>query len=788
MKRLFLVTGLSAIVFLLAVDSVNISNVRNIIVLTAAVAIFSAAVRGVIGISKKLDGLELTEIKAFLEISVSACLSVCICGSVYLHKLNNYNYVIDTYDGQTVNCTLQIITEERFTDSGYGYFDAVPISGIDTNGYSVRIYGYGLSDAEVYDYVMGEFQFTSAEDYYYLANRADGIVLTSFTDDLSVIEQADKPFNFIFVKLKRYVEDTIVRYFGESQNFIKALILGDRSDMSSEGFDSLRGSGLLHVTAVSGLHVCLAAAFAMCVFSSVKSVYIRYLGIFTVIFILAGITGFSPSVIRSVFMISLAYIGNIMLRKTDSLNILGLVLTLYLFVSPFSVHSASLLLSFGASLGIILFSNVLQTSFTTWYFKLRGKYLNVFGKNIVSVLAVSISGTVITIPISLFLFDSVSVAGIFSNIFCLWLIKYIFIFSAVVIVLGWIPFLSPLFSLISVLVNWGVLYIMKVSDIFSNTVLSNLSATPMTVIISAIGGYLIYVLLGIKKKNDGNKRRKYFGRVSVSVIVSLVIFVAMALSSNIIRPSDNLLHIVFEDVGQGLASYISYNENAVVFDCGGSKDSGGTLKESLKEHGIQSIDRIIISHCHDDHMNGISDILSEWEVSEILIPYTENNGENYLRLKKMADAFGVSLIEVSGDKSFSFGEITVDLLFGHTDAYSEDFNEACIVSLVKFGEFKALFTGDITAVSEHRMIDCYGLELSVSLMSVPHHGSNSSSCPEFIGVVDPEFSVISVGKNSYGEPDSSVISRLLDYGEVYNTMIHGAVEFVTDGVSVEVVE
>jgi competence protein ComEC len=154
----------------------------------------------------------------------------------------------------------------------------------------------------------------------------------------------------------------------------------------------------------------------------------------------------------------------------------------------------------------------------------------------------------------------------------------------------------------------------------------------------------------------------------------------------------------------------------------------------------------------------------------------------------MADAFGVSLIEVSGDKSFSFGEITVDLLFGHTDAYSEDFNEACIVSLVKFGEFKALFTGDITAESERRMIDCYGLELSVSLMSVPHHGSNSSSCPEFIGVVDPEFSVISVGKNSYGEPDSSVISRLLDYGEVYNTMIHGAVEFVTDGVSIEVVE
>ena len=67
MKRLFLVTGLSAVVFLLAVDSVNISNVRNIIVLTAAVAIISAAVRVVMGILKKSDGLDLTETKAFLE-------------------------------------------------------------------------------------------------------------------------------------------------------------------------------------------------------------------------------------------------------------------------------------------------------------------------------------------------------------------------------------------------------------------------------------------------------------------------------------------------------------------------------------------------------------------------------------------------------------------------------------------------------------------------------------------------------------------------------------------------
>ena len=112
----------------------------------------------------------------------------------------------------------------------------------------------------------------------------------------------------------------------------------------------------------------------------------------------------------------------------------------------------------------------------------------------------------------------------------------------------------------------------------------------------------------------------------------------------------------------------------------------------------------------------------------------------------------------------------------------------CIVSLIRYGDFKALLTGDITADCERRLIDHYGLDIDVSLMSVPHHGSISSSCAEFIGVVSPELSVISVGKNSYGEPDSSVISRLLEYGEVYSTLIVGTVEVTTDGTTVEVVE
>ncbi len=787
MKRVFLATGVAALAFLLCVEHIDVRHVPMILCLTAAVGILSAAVRFILGQKKHRKGQPYPGSRSIFEIIIAVCLSVCACGTVYVHKADSYNSVTSKYNGVEVDCTLQIVSEESFSESGYGYFEAVPISGLDTSGYKVRIFTSGLPEAEVYDYISGTFEFTAPDTEYWTRNRSENIVLTAFAGEVSVETNENRPAGFYLILLRRYIRNAITSNFGEAHAFVKALLLGDRSDLESEAFESLRKSGLLHITAVSGLHVGIAASFVLALFSFIKKRWLRYIFVVPVLVFLAAVTGFSPSVIRSVFMICAGYAGYILLRRTDSLNLLGAVLTLCLVISPFSAYSASLLLSFAATAGLVLFASPLQTAFTTWYFKWRGKYLSAFFRGIVSTLSVSLACTVFTVPVSMALFDTFSAAGLLTNIFCLWLINYIFIFSAVTVILSGVEILGPFFAVLSLLVNWSVKYIMKISDIFSETVLSELSAKPATVILAAVIGYVVYLLMGTQKsKKTRKKRSKQVGRIAAAVIVAVVVVISTAVAQKVATPSDNKLHTVFVDVGQGLGTYISINEKAVIFDCGGSKDAGEAMNEALREGGIQEIDYVVISHLHDDHANGIAEIFAQWDIDEVIVPYTEGDPAILVELMMLAAEEGADVLTISEDLTRTFGDAKIDLLTEHLDPESSDQNENSIVSVVTLVNYRVMFTGDITAEAERRLVDAYGFTLRSSVLTVPHHGSKYSSSEAFLAMVSPDISVISVGNNSYGHPADEVLERILPYGEILSTKVLGNIEIVTDGVETEV--
>ena len=786
MKRLFLVTGISALVFLLGVEYVGRVYISWIICVAAVVGILSAAMRFILGLKKSFANAKYPKSKSIAEILIAVCLSVCLCGTVYVNNIDNYNRVVSQYDGQTLNCTFQIVSEETFSNSGTSYFEAKPISGIDTKGYSVRIFSYGLPTAEVYDNISGTFTFSSSDDDYKLQNLSNGIVLTSFANDVVVEPIAEKPVWFKIIELRRFIAKSVTSIFGKSQGFIKALLLGDRSDLSTEEFDSLKNSGLLHITAVSGLHVGITASFVLALFSFINKRWARYLCVFFTLLLLASVTGFSPSVIRSVFMICSGYVGSLMLRRTDALNLFGAILTLCLVISPFSAYSASLLLSFSSTAGLIVFAQPLQVAITTWYFKFSGKYASKFFKGVIATLAVSLACMVFSVPVSLALFDSFSAAGIITNLLCLWLIKYIFIGASVAVILSVFSFLNPFLTVISLILNWSVKYIMKISDLFSETFLSELEAQPITMIIAVVIGYIVYMLMGTKSSNKTRKKKsKQVGRIAAAVIVAIVVLISSSVAEKLVTPHDDKLHTVFVDVGQGLGTYISINETAVVFDCGGSKDAGEEINESLHEHGIKEIDYIVISHLHDDHANGIEKIFEEWEIDEIIIPSTEGDPAILVEIMMLASEEGAEVVILSEDMTRTFGDAKIELLTKHLDPESSDQNENSIVSIVTYSNFSVMFTGDITAKAEARLVAAYGMALRTKILTVPHHGSKYSSSDSFLAMVSPEISVISVGKNSYGHPADVVLEKLMKYGTVLTTQTLGEIEFITDGVVIE---
>ena len=136
----------------------------------------------------------------------------------------------------------------------------------------------------------------------------------------------------------------------------------------------------------------------------------------------------------------------------------------------------------------------------------------------------------------------------------------------------------------------------------------------------------------------------------------------------------------------------------------------------------------------------------------------------------------------------NFGEAKIKLLTEHLDPESSDQNENSIVSVVSYSNFSVMFTGDITSKAEKRLVEAYGLSLRTKILTVPHHGSKYSSSEEFLAMVSPKISVISVGKNSYGHPADAVLEKLLNYGSVLTTQTLGEIEFITDGVETEQVK
>ncbi|MBQ7014932.1 MAG: DNA internalization-related competence protein ComEC/Rec2 [Clostridia bacterium] len=789
MKRAFLITGISALGFLLGAEYIDRYYISWILLFTAVAGLISVAVRYILGRKKDRKDKPYPKAKSLFEILIAACVSVSLCGTVYVYNLDRYNSVIEQYSGQTLECKLQIVSEEKFSDSGYGYFEAKSVSGIDTKGFSVRVFSSGLPEAEVYDCISGKFEFSSSDDEYKLLNRSSRIVLTSFAENVTVEPVTERPFWFKIIELRRFIGNAITSNFGKAHGFIKALLLGNRTDLTSEEFDSLKNSGLLHVTAVSGLHVSIAASFVLALFSFIKKRWVRYLSVFLALSVLVSVTGFSPSVIRAVFMICAGYAGSLMLRKADALNLLGAILTACLVVSPFSAHSASLLLSFSSTAGLILFANPLQTAITTWWFKWKGKYVPKFFKWIISTFSVSMACTVFSVPVSMVLFDNFSAAGLLTNLLCLWLIKYIFILASVTVALSVFAFLEPFFTVVSLVLNWSVNYIMKISDLFSETFLSELEAQPLTMLLAAIIGFVVYLLMGTKSsKKKRKKQSKQVGRIAAAVIVAVVVLISTSVAGKLATPHDDKLHTVFVDVGQGLGTYISINEKAVIFDCGGSKDAGESMNESLWEHGIKEIDYIVISHLHDDHANGIAEIFAEWEIDEVIVPYTEGDPSILVELMMLAAEEGAEVVTISEDMSREFGEAKIKLLTKHLDPESSDQNENSIVSVVSYSNFSVMFTGDITSEAEERLIEAYGLSLRTKILTVPHHGSKYSSSEEFLAMVSPEISVISVGKNSYGHPADAVLDKLLKYGNVLTTQTLGEIEFITDGVETEQVK
>lgn len=255
-----------------------------------------------------------------------------------------------------------------------------------------------------------------------------------------------------------------------------------------------------------------------------------------------------------------------------------------------------------------------------------------------------------------------------------------------------------------------------------------------------------------------------------------------AASQSVLSEAEETLRVHFIDVGQADAALLLCGGQSMLIDGGNTADSS-LLVSYLDRQGIGTLDYMVCTHAHEDHVGGLSGPLNACEVRQVFSPVTEYDSKAFQDFAKYTQAQGLSITVPQADDTFSLGSADVTVLGPRQDY--DDTNNTSLVLRVTFGDTAFLFTGDAERTAEADLLDA-GCELSSTVLKVGHHGSDTSTSYPFLREVMPTYAVISVGEdNAYGHPHQETMSRLYDAGViVYRTDLQGTVVAVSDGTEI----
>lgn len=590
-----------------------------------------------------------------------------------------------------------------------------------------------------------------------------------------------------------------------SAELLTAILFGQRHHLPEEVEDNFRRAGVGHLLAVSGLHVGMVATMVLGLWRrlNLKGNLPLVLAIALVI-AYAYLTGMRPSALRAALMVSIALGALLLDREKDLPTAVAFAALVTLFLNPLLLFTIGFQLSYAATLALIYSYRPLQRVLS---------YLRC-PRYLLAPLAITLAAQIGVLPLCIYYFQYMPTGALLFNLLLLPLIAFVvglgltgalisLFFSAAGAYLLWAS--RPLLEL--------MLLITALSRLPGFYIPINPPGIPFLLIFYGLlaASLLFYyrwdnhnrwlekisvldyaqsILSGLL---PGKRIRMHF--VAGSVLILAVIFIW----SGILLPSKSILTVTFIDVGQGASGLIETPCGAVILvDAGGQSawlGNPGEIGERvllpfLRRQGIRSIDLAVITHPHEDHFGGFIPLVDEIALERILISPVAGETEHYDNLLNQAELAGSLISQTIDGQTWRCGtELILEIIGPPEPLFSgttSDLNNNSIVFILRYGEIRMLFTGDI---EDAAVIDLFRrrIDLRADLLLIPHHGGYMEAMPAFLEAVRPSLSIIQVGPNSYGHPHPYIIGALEDAGvPIYRNDHHGAIIVKTDGTRMQV--
>ena len=485
---------------------------------------------------------------------------------------------------------------------------------------------------EPYDTVKAKIRFYSKVRDQRYPDIVKGIYLRGSLDaysEIQITHNEQKPVYYYALMLRKLITDTIHDNFnGENAAFISALLIGDKSGITYDNYDTFKNAGISHIIVASGFHLAVITGFLSTIIMLIFRLRRNIASLFCIplVIIYMAAAGFTASIMRAGIMMILCLLGDFLFRRADSLNSLGIAAFVICLLNPYSVCDAGFWLSFAAAAGIITLGDKLTEKVLEILKPKKkacgGKYELFYEantgliKSLICLFTVPISALVFTYPVTVIFFGFFAPYSLIANLLVS-LAATVLLFMTFLLVIADISVIFGFLKLPLVLICKALSdYILKTADAVSYLPFAGIRSTGeyvpavMLIVFGITAGYYII-------KRDKKRRT-----LTVFVCSSLLFFTVGSTVDVLVKSGSTKLSVL--DTGNGITAVMNGNGETALLHCGGSYEKIAVVSDYLEDLSFNDLSYMLIAGKDRQSSAFAENILKSTNVKTIQV-YDEKN-------------------------------------------------------------------------------------------------------------------------------------------------------------------